>query len=639
MEKQGMKGKRLFNAWVGMCCIFCATAGATINTGGQTGVVRTLSAKTAGALKMNIGTGTGIARSNDYVPVESIEPDDQTIGKFILNPSTLLSGDFYLSLGLLNCWDVGAALPFYYDWAGFGDLRDGGLGDIEVSTKVMLPPVSFDKSFYQAVYIGVTIPTGMTGNGLFPRHPYIDVDKGINPAHFYSTDYITVRPMMLFTFDMSKAAPVQVHINLGGVFTEVNKQNTMVGALAVEYTPTEFISLFGEVWGESRWSNFSSGDGIRRDPLYATPGIRISAPNGLYINLAADFSLSSKLSGDRSNWNSHAWRYSTNMIPDYGGQISIGWTGFLSTATQDADKDGIKNDVDRCPHEPEDIDGFEDSDGCPDPDNDKDGLCDPWVAAQGKLGKYAKACKGTDQCPNQPEDIDGFQDDDGCPDYDNDKDGVPDSLDQCPNAPEDKDGFADADGCPDFDNDHDGVPDTIDKCPNEPEDIDGFEDADGCPDPDNDKDGIPDLVDKCPNNPETFNGYKDEDGCPDTVPKPKKEPDFPKQQIMRGIMFNNNTAEITFDSFQWLDPIVKSLKEFPEIEIEIRGYTDALGNFAKNMQISQMRAEAVRQYFINQGIESQRVRAAGFGPGSPIADNRSAAGRAQNRRIEIVRTK
>jgi outer membrane protein OmpA-like peptidoglycan-associated protein len=87
-----------------------------------------------------------------------------------------------------------------------------------------------------------------------------------------------------------------------------------------------------------------------------------------------------------------------------------------------------------------------------------------------------------DACPDEPEDKDGFQDEDGCPDPDNDGDGIPDKLDKCPNDPEDKDGFQDADGCPDLDNDGDGIPDAIDKCPNDPETFNGFEDADGCPD-------------------------------------------------------------------------------------------------------------------------------------------------------------
>jgi len=87
-----------------------------------------------------------------------------------------------------------------------------------------------------------------------------------------------------------------------------------------------------------------------------------------------------------------------------------------------------------------------------------------------------------DKCPNQAEDKDGFQDEDGCPDPDNDGDGIPDEKDKCPLEAEDKDNFQDDDGCPDLDNDGDGIPDAADKCPDQPETKNGFEDEDGCPD-------------------------------------------------------------------------------------------------------------------------------------------------------------
>jgi hypothetical protein len=95
---------------------------------------------------------------------------------------------------------------------------------------------------------------------------------------------------------------------------------------------------------------------------------------------------------------------------------------------------------------------------------------------------YDRIPDDKDKCPDQPEDYDGFQDDDGCPDPDNDNDGIPDEKDKCPLEPEDKDGFEDEDGCPDPDNDHDGIPDATDKCPNVPETINGVDDDDGCPD-------------------------------------------------------------------------------------------------------------------------------------------------------------
>jgi len=98
-------------------------------------------------------------------------------------------------------------------------------------------------------------------------------------------------------------------------------------------------------------------------------------------------------------------------------------------------------------------------------DRDKDGVPD-----------------GADQCPEAAEDIDGFEDDDGCPDYDNDFDGIYDQFDECPQLREDFDGFQDTDGCPDYDNDGDGIPDEKDKCPNLSETVNGFQDDDGCPD-------------------------------------------------------------------------------------------------------------------------------------------------------------
>jgi len=87
-----------------------------------------------------------------------------------------------------------------------------------------------------------------------------------------------------------------------------------------------------------------------------------------------------------------------------------------------------------------------------------------------------------DGCPELAEDIDDFEDEDGCPDTDNDKDGVLDENDQCINEREDKDGYEDDDGCPESDNDGDGINDEQDRCPNMAEIVSGFKDEDGCPD-------------------------------------------------------------------------------------------------------------------------------------------------------------
>lgn len=184
-------------------------------------------------------------------------------------------------------------------------------------------------------------------------------------------------------------------------------------------------------------------------------------------------------------------------VPVVRGYLGVSYTH----ESRDEDNDGIVGAADLCPASPEDFDGFEDEDGCPDIDNDGDAIPD-----------------AADKCPNDPEDLDNFEDLDGCPDYDNDKDGIPDEQDRCPNEPESLNGFDDEDGCPDIkDSDRDGIPDDKDQCINEPEDTDGFQDTDGCPDLDNDGDGIPDSEDECGDEPENFNGVKDEDGCPEEV--------------------------------------------------------------------------------------------------------------------------
>jgi outer membrane protein OmpA-like peptidoglycan-associated protein len=242
-----------------------------------------------------------------------------------------------------------------------------------------------------------------------------------------------------------------------------------------------------------------------------------------------------------------------------------------------------------------------------------------------------------EKCPNEPEDRDGYQDDDGCPDFDNDADGLPDGRDKCPNEPEDVDGFQDEDGCPDLDNDGDGVRDDQDRCPNTPEDMDNFEDQDGCPDNDNDGDGIPDTRDKCPNEPEVFNGNADDDGCPDAG-KPLVELTKEKLVIKQEVKFQTNRAKVKTDSFQLLATVAKLLVLHPEITaVRVEGHTDARGKRAKNLKLSQARAEAVRNHLIEvNGIEADRLKAVGYGPDRPVASNDNKRGRALNRRVEFI---
>lgn len=233
-----------------------------------------------------------------------------------------------------------------------------------------------------------------------------------------------------------------------------------------------------------------------------------------------------------------------------------------------------------------------------------------------------------DNCPEVAEDIDGFQDGDGCPDVDNDADGIYDADDNCPDDAEDADGYRDDDGCPDPDNDSDGVIDAYDGCPDEGEDMDGFQDADGCPDPDNDGDGVLDAADNCPDTPA---GVKvDANGCPVVA-------EIKQSLVLEGVSFALNSAELTPESFAVLDKVVESLQAYPEVRIEVQGHTDSTGSAAYNLDISSRRAAAVKTYLEIHGIAPDRLTAVGYGEDLPIADNSTREGRALNRRVELAR--
>lgn len=181
-------------------------------------------------------------------------------------------------------------------------------------------------------------------------------------------------------------------------------------------------------------------------------------------------------------------------------RVTLGGSWSPSVA-RDTDADGVRDDVDACPTEAEDLDGRADDDGCPELDDDDDGVPD-----------------ATDHCPTEPEDVDEHEDEDGCPDTDDDGDGIADGYDSCPQQAEDRDGDRDDDGCPDTDGDRDGVQDAQDRCPGEAEDTDGLADEDGCPETDADDDGIRDDADECADQAEDRDGFQDRDGCPEDGP-------------------------------------------------------------------------------------------------------------------------
>ncbi len=255
---------------------------------------------------------------------------------------------------------------------------------------------------------------------------------------------------------------------------------------------------------------------------------------------------------------------------------------------KDTDGDGISDKDDACPE----VAGLKQFNGCP--DTDADGIVD-----------------GSDSCPNEF----GLAALNGCPDKDGD--GIADKDDACPETA----GLAAFKGCPDTDGD--GLVDKDDKCPK----VAGPKSNNGCPVIDTDKDGVADKDDKCP----TVFGTAKNNGCPEVTEETIKK----LNAYGKTILFDSGKSTFKEQSFEVLKSIGAILKEFPTSNFMIEGHTDSAGKLAANQILSENRAAAVKNFLIQEGISSDRLKSTGFGPSKPIDSNKTVMGKANNRRVEV----
>ncbi|HKL36324.1 MAG TPA: OmpA family protein [Salegentibacter sp.] len=254
----------------------------------------------------------------------------------------------------------------------------------------------------------------------------------------------------------------------------------------------------------------------------------------------------------------------------------------------DSDGDGIYDKDDECPETP----GLPEFNGCP--DSDGDGIEDRM-----------------DNCPQEA----GLAEFDGCPDTDGD--GVPDPEDECPEEA----GSMEMNGCPDADGD--GVADKEDDCPNEA----GPAENDGCPYEDMDNDGVLDKDDDCPE----LAGTAANNGCPE----PDVEVISELNEYSQTVLFDLNKATIRDNSEEALESIAEIMNEYPNTIFHIEGHTDSTGSAEYNEKLSRERAQSVELWLEENGVPSSRLTSEGYGEERPIATNNTAAGRQENRRVEI----
>lgn len=332
--------------------------------------------------------------------------------------------------------------------------------------------------------------------------------------------------------------------------------------------------------GVGYWAVRNDVSGNDADPAFHYgAGAKVNVTH----NLAVRVDVRDSITNQRGNGD-----YPHNVEALAGANLVFGRTPL---GPKDSDRDNVVDDRDQCPLEAGTL-----PNGCPVRDSDSDGITD-----------------SEDQCAMEA----GLAPT-GCPIRDADQDGVTDADDQCISE---KGGVPT--GCPD--GDQDGFLDRADKCPAVP----GVA-PDGCLQ-DVDGDGFLGADDHCPNEAEKKNGFEDNDGCPDELPQAVKN----FMGVIAGIEFDTGRAAIRPTSAIVLEKALSVLTEYPSLRIEIIGHTDNKGTRETNLDLSQQRAESVKEHLVARGIAPNRIQSKGAGPDVPLTTNDTQAGRQKNRRIEF----
>ena len=639
--------------------------------GGSEGLHQ-INAKTMGQWQFNIGTGGNIAFGSWALSRGGIYEAKNKKGdytRYSFNDADYSqAGNFFVSVGLLDFLDIGASLPVYYEHAnskgpgGAANMWTTSRGDLDLFAKVGLPFASTGV-FSSALMLDLYIPTGEQCAGVRPRHAWYL--NGAKYTHPFTADDWTFGAGLALTFDFTKlGAPITWNLAASYVYPlDINETNTLVYSTGVNWNALSWLTPFVEFSAEMRLQDNGRYEfDPLVDPMLLTPGLRFHLPYnvefaiGLEVAMRAfvqGFDHDADLKGGKDHTIYYQGEHGVYAKYGYASTPFISGAALLSIAfdakskPKDSDGDGVLDENDKCARTPAGV--KVDVDGCPVEDTEKlarekaiadslarvdtdgDGIpdisdkCPNTVAgisvdSIGCMLDFDKdgVADNYDKCPNTPAGVPVNMN--GCP-LDFDKDGVPDYLDKCPNTSLKTE--VDSPGCV-LDSDRDGSPDFKDKCPGTPggHPVDSL----GCL-PDFDKDGVADIFDKCPN---TLPGVRvDEKGCPIN----KKED---LDQLKKGIQFKTGSAKLTKNSYSTLNDIVDLMNKIPEANLEVQGHTDNKGSEKKNLKLSETRAKAVVKYLNKKGIDSSRLRAVGYGSEKPIADNDDAAGRAQNRRVELV---
>ncbi|MDX9999878.1 MAG: OmpA family protein [Polyangia bacterium] len=606
------------------------------------------------------GVGALFGYMSNPFSVYVLDPDDNLKERYPV-VGNHVTGYVYGFFGFLKRFQISLGIPVY--WQSQDSRYDALLDVVGGTTPAVDGATMGDLRFEFKSYIyGFDKETYNLAASLLATFPVLHWAG--QDDRFMGDRNVTLWPKVIFEYRWRKLVAAA---NVGFLartqssqFLSTEVSHAFTWGVGGSYDVASFgrwnLDVIAEIWGRTGLTTE-----LDANPLEVDAGLRFRMGGGLDLTLGAGAGLIKAVGS-----------------PKYRLFASVQY----SPDVQDRDGDGVPDYRDKCPDQPEDKDGFQDNDGCPEPDNDGDGIPDE-----------------KDKCPNEAEDFDGFQDEDGCPDLDNDGDGVPDKQDNCPMQPgplsskgcppdmldkdgdgipdykdkcpdeqEDKDGFQDDDGCPDLDNDQDKVPDEHDKCPNDPEDKDGNEDGDGCPDPDDDGDGVCDDnpviqknldkfrhichgADKCPGQMETINGVNDLDGCADQGAEGVKL-DLRAAGAYKGrfilsdrfVFQDDYGATLTEANKGVLNQLAHILRlRAAQIirKVAIVGFTDQTQTGDQAVQVTKAQGEAIKNYLVSLGTKADRLVVVPGGSTSPVCDKvprskrRAARCYRENRRVEI----
>ena len=462
----------------------------TLNKEGFVGVNKTQSGQSLGHSKLAFFALMDYADGyNNLNGAGTTDPRWGEVSKFMG-----LSANVGFALGIWHYFDVGMALPVFYDnfslpikdptsgeIANDDGRKTGGIGNLKADLKARFP-LPEDQPMDVALFFSAAFPTAdQNKQGLWMRElEYINKETG--EGHAFGTSSTTMKFGLAATADFSKldggeGLPFLIHVNGGYRYTS-SDGSVYLGvpfvSAAAEYYFIDFLSIFAEYFMDIQTEKFNGvfnnnvDENLEMQQL--TGAVVFHTPVGLDIHLGASY----YVGGDNMVSNIVTWQNEerqgenavilekTRVNPEYTVYGGLTWSGFL--LPQDRDGDGVPDNEDKCP----DDKGHRLNQGCPlgNPDADEDGVCDAWVAEKGFEDEFSDICEGVDQCPNEP-----GEGEDGCPldDPDPDGDGVCDpwvsqkkmtkkfkdvcsGIDECPGQA----GSPNFNGCPTKQPDPDG---------------------------------------------------------------------------------------------------------------------------------------------------------------------------------------